>query len=204
MEEDSKQFQHGVTGAIKEGTIIPILPEDRLYLKIFRHRGFSWLAQTFKDVWLMAPRSKRSQIKDHWSRILSDGCPNIFVSDQWDNVISVNGKKCFMNARTGAAGTEIAFSVASFREWISEAAAQFIIAHELGHVFEYAKRKENWSLATNKPLEISEKEADDFAESIGCGPTKPDYISWKIWRNLRNLGTSIPPPAVKGRYFVTA
>jgi hypothetical protein len=132
----------------------------------------------FRNSWRRLPLNVRRRIMAHWRLGNRPVCPIVEFSNMWIDSWTVFGQV------TGN-GREIRFSAADFVHF-PPSIAQWIIAHELAHVYQKAVGKLPGGTPGGPTIDENEREADDLAEGWGF-----DKVPRMIFDMQRSRGRSI-------------
>ena len=151
---------------------VPLLPEHGVNLLMWGDDDQSFI-QLFQECWKRIPEEDRLRI----AKLLKHGnrgtAPKIEISDCWCGCDKINAQV----RGTGQYITDIRFSASAFRLF-PRGASQFIISHELAHVFQKARGQLPGGVG-DVSEDDNEDEADQIANNWGFDQFELDFIN--LW-----------------------
>jgi hypothetical protein len=140
--------------------LLPISPEDRLYLNVWGHGDDARFAGIFRDTWFKIPVEDRMQLIDYWKPW--ERIPGVLgISIKMENLSTLRSQKT--TAVCELLGTALNFySPVVDRMPPKHVAA--LVAHELAHVFQATR---GTLTAPERPAEITDKLISELATAWG-------------------------------------
>ena len=182
-------YETHMSPLIEKGEIVPICEKDRLFLRT-RNPGeiAEWFANLFADVWQQIPVGRREAIAAYWRQ--GSFCePSVELSDMWCN----NGRV----GQTESMGRALLFEYSWLCHEPPAEVVQWVIAHELGHVWQWAEGDERMVQGYNEDVE---NDASQFARELGFWSQSDRYMGWRVWLRMRRREPDVDFPPPKARH----
>src|SRR5438067_435227 len=190
-----RRLEEIIEPAVRDGRLLPIAPDDRLYVSVWTGTKSQEFVDAFRNVWNSIERPTRDRIVAFWITHAPSGKPQIEYSNCW------RPAKDGIYATTAAFQGEMQF-VAARVDPMPIDAKTFLIAHELAHVYQKARgdrpvpspdsdailfRSQAGILSTE---EENEADADEIAASWGYprGPLR----DWQLKELVDQIMSASP------------
>jgi hypothetical protein len=112
-------------------THLTLLEGHDFILDVYDQEGGDAFVSLFRRCWAQIPESARQDLLAYWAKSEQEHLPSFELSNLWcDSAIA--------HAQVEGPGYILRFNAATFLE-LPERVALFIIAHELAHVFRWAR-----------------------------------------------------------------
>jgi hypothetical protein len=134
---------------------LTLLEGHKFRLFVYGEVGGDAFVALFRHCWEQIPEGARRDLLEYWGKSGFEHLPSFELSDLWhDSAIA--------HAQVKGPGYEMRFNAATFLE-LPVPVALFIIAHELGHVYQWARGMKQVGESQN----VSEGVADGIAVMWG-------------------------------------
>ena len=151
---------------------VQLLDSNELMLQVQDGDGQQFI-KYFRHCWAKIPADEKQSILEYWKKE-GDNYPFIELSDCWSDSKDCLGQ-CTQRCRV------ISFSANGFKH-IPEAVAHWVIAHELGHVFQKTQGK----APGGESEEQNERDADNIVKRWGFENSHHNLLKW-FWRGEKTI-----------------